>query len=429
MPTHVQVTVHRARNLISKGRGDTNNAFVTMQLGKDKFQTSVAKEQRNPQWGEECELTLLGMNGVIVLNVYHKSTLVEDFLGRLDLPLSNFNRYDPPRAEWYKLKAKPGKPNRKDRGEIEVEIGFIAKTKEESPIVGRKSHKLLRSVTEAVGAVRSSIHVKTRSNSAGNFGHKESSNINVSVEDILKELGEDEDIDDDDISNPSKASGSVTPLEQSGSYSGGSPKQQERRLSADSHGGSRKQSRHSASAGSSPVSSRLGRSISVPENENLSNGVVCGQNLLNGVACGHPPIANSSSSILREPKPESKVEKQKRRHSISSMTGSILNFATSKLRGESSAKHSIDEETGDEYESLNHQELLKVAIQQRECLKQKENELVETKRYVDELVLILMEKAPHLLEQGNPGISRDPSTRNGFTGTGKSARKRPAWHM
>jgi hypothetical protein len=35
---------------------DTNNAFVTMQLGKDKFQTSVAKEQRNPQWGEECEL-------------------------------------------------------------------------------------------------------------------------------------------------------------------------------------------------------------------------------------------------------------------------------------------------------------------------------------------------------------------------------------
>ena len=165
------------------------------------------------------------MNGVIVLNVYHKSTLVEEFLGRLDLPLSKFNRYDPPRAEWYKLMAKPGKMNRKDRGELEVEIGFVAKTKEESATGGTKmSHRLLRSVTEAVGAVRSSIHVKSRSSSVG---HKQTSHVNLSVEDILKELGEEEDMDDDDMSSPSRASGSVTPLEQSGSYSGGSPKQQE----------------------------------------------------------------------------------------------------------------------------------------------------------------------------------------------------------
>ena len=116
VPTHFQVTgmipctykpqkriqfasssnlpVHRARNLIGKGKGGeknavpcvlpdrdakrilnilnirsrlrvfydrafpagTNNAFVTMQLGKERFQTSVAKERKYPEWSEECEL-------------------------------------------------------------------------------------------------------------------------------------------------------------------------------------------------------------------------------------------------------------------------------------------------------------------------------------------------------------------------------------
>ena len=37
------------------------------------------------------------------------------------------------------------------------------------------------------------------------------------------------------------------------------------------------------------------------------------------------------------------------------VTGSILNFAASKLRGDQSLKHSISEETADEYESLNRQ--------------------------------------------------------------------------
>ena len=76
-----------------------------------------------------------------------------------------------------------------------------------------------------------------------------------------------------------------------------------------------------------------------------------------------------------------------------------------------------------------------MAIQQRECLKQKEDELIETRQYVDELVLMVMEKAPHLLEQGrlscDPTRSRDPSrapavsSSNGIAS--KSARKRPAW--
>ena len=168
------------------------------------------------------------MDGVIVLNAYHKSTLVEEFLGRLDLPLSKFNRYDPPRCEWYKLMSKPGKVKLKERGELEVEVGFIAKAKENDIVTENKkiSKKLLRSVTEAVGAVRSSVHLKTRSNSFGS-SQTTTSNINISVEDILKEMGEDDNVDDDNASTPSRASGSLTQLEHSGSYSGGSPRQQE----------------------------------------------------------------------------------------------------------------------------------------------------------------------------------------------------------
>ena len=79
-PTHVQVTVVRARNLIPKSKNggtviffcfvsiesnlsydrplfvETNNAYVTIQLGKEKFETSVAEKTKAPEWNEECDL-------------------------------------------------------------------------------------------------------------------------------------------------------------------------------------------------------------------------------------------------------------------------------------------------------------------------------------------------------------------------------------
>lgn len=83
MPTHVQVTgkegnamikyfipgscslfyilllflVQKADGLLLKGKSNTNDCFVTIALGKIKYQTSV-KEKSGPQveWHEECEL-------------------------------------------------------------------------------------------------------------------------------------------------------------------------------------------------------------------------------------------------------------------------------------------------------------------------------------------------------------------------------------
>ena len=39
-----------------KGKNGTNDAFVTIGLGKEKFQTSVKEKSETPEWLEQCEL-------------------------------------------------------------------------------------------------------------------------------------------------------------------------------------------------------------------------------------------------------------------------------------------------------------------------------------------------------------------------------------
>lgn len=54
---HTRNPVHSARGVLIKGKGGLNNCFVTIGLGKEKFQTSVQKNaSANVEWREECEL-------------------------------------------------------------------------------------------------------------------------------------------------------------------------------------------------------------------------------------------------------------------------------------------------------------------------------------------------------------------------------------
>lgn len=57
-PTSVQVTVLQARNLRIKGKNGTNDAYAIMQVGKDKFSTSVAEKCVAPVWKEEASFDL-----------------------------------------------------------------------------------------------------------------------------------------------------------------------------------------------------------------------------------------------------------------------------------------------------------------------------------------------------------------------------------
>lgn len=141
-PTHIQVTVHRAINILSKGKSGSD-AFATIQLGKEKYQTSVQHKTTMPVWQEECDLPLLDPKGQLIVSVYHRSLIgLDDFLGQATLPLEEFNAYDAPKSRWYPLKNKYSKKiDQKNRGEIEIRVGFIVLSKTGSLMDVRKKSK------------------------------------------------------------------------------------------------------------------------------------------------------------------------------------------------------------------------------------------------------------------------------------------------
>nr|XP_045735791.1 rab11 family-interacting protein 1 isoform X2 [Mirounga angustirostris] len=133
-PTHVQVTVLQARGLRAKGPGGTSDAYAVIQVGKEKYATSVSERSLGaPVWREEAtfELPPLLSGGAaaaatLQLTVLHRALLgLDKFLGRAEVDLRELHRDQGRRkTQWYTLKSKPGKKD-KERGEIEVDIQFM----------------------------------------------------------------------------------------------------------------------------------------------------------------------------------------------------------------------------------------------------------------------------------------------------------------
>lgn len=132
-PTHVTVIIRKAKNVLTKGNNDTNNAFVVIELGKESYRTSI-KNKVGSQiivWNEECEFKIpnSGNSASIVISVLHRNVYgLDRFLGNVHVPLSSFDKNDNS-TQWYKLLGKPGKEKgkNKNRGEIEVTVQFSAK--------------------------------------------------------------------------------------------------------------------------------------------------------------------------------------------------------------------------------------------------------------------------------------------------------------
>lgn len=118
-----RVVVHRARNLKPRGKDSKNSAFVTISLGKEKFATSVVEKSQNPEWNEDCELTVRPRDSKVELTVLHQDFFIERFLGKVEIPLMEIEAA-PKRSirGWYKLsgKATKNKKEEKQRGEIEI---------------------------------------------------------------------------------------------------------------------------------------------------------------------------------------------------------------------------------------------------------------------------------------------------------------------
>ncbi|OWR50677.1 rab11 family-interacting protein 2 [Danaus plexippus] len=160
-PTHVQVTVQKARGLLIKGKNGTNNCFVTISLGKEKFQTSVKhKATENVEWFEECELRIptQGNTAEIVLKVYDEDLIKDHLLGQVSIPLKDLDVYERPKNRWYSLRGKTGKENDKNRGDLEVKLGFTVKEGSLTDLSKKEKHKSsLSSIAQNVGGSLMSI--------------------------------------------------------------------------------------------------------------------------------------------------------------------------------------------------------------------------------------------------------------------------------
>lgn len=138
VPTHVNVTVLRARSLRTKGKQGSRYLYTIIQVGKEKYTTGLVEKADEPQWNEECAFELppglLEAAGTsayppgssnLVLTVMHRVLIGLDvFLGKTVVPLDKvFQEGTCPRNEWLKLHSKSGRKE-KERGELQVTIQF-----------------------------------------------------------------------------------------------------------------------------------------------------------------------------------------------------------------------------------------------------------------------------------------------------------------
>ncbi|KAG5684100.1 hypothetical protein PVAND_013348 [Polypedilum vanderplanki] len=197
-PTHIQVTVQRAKGLLTKGKNGTNNCFTTIALGKEKYQTSLKENATtNVDWHEECELAIpsQGNRAELILTVLHRNGLgLDEFLGQITLPLNEMDHFDRPRSRWYKLQSKPGQEKKdKDRGELEVRTAFTVKAGSLSDLSKKdKTKSSLSNIANNVGGSLLSLGQIEKHKSLKKFAKSLGNKMHVTGK-KKKDKGEDSD--------------------------------------------------------------------------------------------------------------------------------------------------------------------------------------------------------------------------------------------
>ncbi|KAJ8950312.1 hypothetical protein NQ318_021171 [Aromia moschata] len=191
MPTHVQVTVQRAEGLLLKGKNNTNDCFVTIALGKTKYQTSVKEKSASQvEWHEECELPIpdQGNTAEIILTALHHNFLgVDEFLGRVAIPLNSLDIYERPKNKWYPLQSKPGfyafierKEKIKKRGRLEVRIQFTVRAGSLTNLSKKEKHKSsIGHIAQSVGGSLMSLGSSEKRKGIKKFAKSIGSKMNI----------------------------------------------------------------------------------------------------------------------------------------------------------------------------------------------------------------------------------------------------------
>ncbi|XP_039262991.2 rab11 family-interacting protein 2-like isoform X1 [Styela clava] len=158
-PTDICVIVHRAKNLLIKGKG-SNDAYATMEFEGEKYATNVVEKSNSPMWNQECQYAL-PQGGVldkltVTITVYNKQhgkfgLQNDDFIGLIKIPLKDIGINDHKEIrKWYNLEHKNPKKEKKQRGEVEIGLKFICKDRL-SLLPDKKSPKNLRQITSKLG--------------------------------------------------------------------------------------------------------------------------------------------------------------------------------------------------------------------------------------------------------------------------------------
>lgn len=366
-PTHVQIQVLRAKGLKPKGKNGTNDAFVTMALGKEKFQTTVVEQASSEvEWREQADLQIpsQGNTAEVVLTALHRNLLgVDQFLGRVALPLKDFDHTQRPTTRWYPLQSKPSQNKPGYRGELEVRVGFTVQSV--APVSGssadlksRGSSTSIHKVKKSLGTGGSLINLKVKSagHKLGKLGNKMGSSLKLGSRDLgavseePKEdfqvnrdpgVGDSED-EEEEMENLFKRVSSQRKSEQSPQPSPAPPKPQ--------------------------------------------------RNL---------PTNNSGEKVVEEKKAETKKEEP----AVKSADKEVPRKTEENLD-----KGNVSEETMAQFSGTSKEELVKEVVELRRSVEDQGKKLEDLKNYIDTLVAAVMEEKPGILDQGRlrnrPGRGR-----------------------
>ncbi|KAK4225352.1 phosphatidylserine decarboxylase-domain-containing protein [Podospora fimiseda] len=125
----VHVSILKARDLAAKDRGGTSDPYLVLTLGEAKHITHTESKTLNPEWNEQCQLPINGVQDLLLdVCCWDKDRFGKDYLGEFDLALEEIfadeKTEQPPR--WFKLKSKrPGKKTGIVSGEVLLQFTLL----------------------------------------------------------------------------------------------------------------------------------------------------------------------------------------------------------------------------------------------------------------------------------------------------------------
>ncbi|KAK3899778.1 phosphatidylserine decarboxylase-domain-containing protein [Staphylotrichum tortipilum] len=125
----LSVVILRARDLAAKDRGGTSDPYLVLTLGEAKHITHTESKTLNPEWSEQCELPVTGVQSLLLdVCCWDKDRFGKDYMGEFDLAVEEIFADDKSEQmpKWYPLKSKrPGKKTSVVSGEVQLQFTLL----------------------------------------------------------------------------------------------------------------------------------------------------------------------------------------------------------------------------------------------------------------------------------------------------------------